>query len=41
MRDLIYSERTQLNASGDSSLRHQLLFELGMSFFFPTVLPES
>jgi outer membrane beta-barrel protein len=46
MRDLIYSEQTELRDSsgtGDrqSSLRNQLLFELGVSIFLPTVLPES
>jgi outer membrane beta-barrel protein len=37
-RDLIYTEKTGLP---DPALRNQLLFELGVSFFFPTVLPES
>jgi outer membrane beta-barrel protein len=38
VRDLIYVE----NATGNTTtLRNQLLFELGFSFFFPTALPES
>jgi outer membrane beta-barrel protein len=37
MRDLIYVEK----AESDNSLRNQLLFELGFSFFLPTALPES
>lgn len=37
-RDLIYVEKA-LNPS--TTLRNQLLFELGVSFFFPTAHPES
>lgn len=37
VRDLIYVEK----AEPENSLRNQLLFELGFSFFFPTALPES
>jgi len=39
LRDLIYVEKTRF--AGDSSLRNQLLFELGVSFFFPDTTPES
>jgi outer membrane beta-barrel protein len=39
VRDLIYVEKGALPDS--SALRNQLLFELGVSFFIPTVLPES
>jgi outer membrane beta-barrel protein len=38
VRDLIYVEKA---VSPATSLRNQLLFELGLSFFIPTVLPES
>jgi outer membrane beta-barrel protein len=38
VRDLIYVEKATLPAT---TLRNQLLFELGLSFFFPTALPES
>ncbi|HLL04704.1 MAG TPA: outer membrane beta-barrel domain-containing protein [Myxococcaceae bacterium] len=37
VRDLIYRE--QFQTTGASSLRNQLLFELGVSFFLPTALP--
>ena len=39
LRDLIYVEKTR--QAGESSLRNQLLFELGLSFFFPSTTPES
>jgi len=39
VRDLIYNE--QVLPIGTSSLRQQLLFELGFSFFFPTRFSES
>lgn len=39
LRDLIYVEKPFLES--DSALRNQFLFELGVSFFFPTTLPES
>jgi outer membrane beta-barrel protein len=38
VRDLIYVEKAILPAT---TLRNQLLFELGLSFFLPTALPES
>lgn len=38
VRDLIYVEKAVLPTT---TLRNQLLFELGFSFFFPTALPES
>ncbi|MDY7225380.1 outer membrane beta-barrel domain-containing protein [Hyalangium rubrum] len=38
VRDLIYVEKAVLPAT---TLRNQLMFELGFSFFFPTALPES
>jgi outer membrane beta-barrel protein len=38
VRDLIYVEKA---VSPSTTLRNQLLFELGFSFFIPTVLPES
>jgi outer membrane beta-barrel protein len=38
VRDLIYVEKGALPDS--SSLRNQLLFELGVSFFLPTALPQ-
>jgi len=38
VRDLIYVEKAILPAT---TLRNQLLFELGVSFFLPTALPES
>lgn len=38
VRDLVYVEQA---VSPTTSLRNQLLFELGVSFFIPTVLPES
>jgi outer membrane beta-barrel protein len=38
MRDLIYVEKATLPAT---TLRNQLMFELGVSFFLPTALPES
>lgn len=38
VRDLIYVEKAVLPAT---TLRNQLMFELGFSFFIPTVLPES
>jgi outer membrane beta-barrel protein len=38
VRDLIYVEKAVLPAT---TLRNQLLFELGFSFFIPTALPES
>ncbi|HYH94503.1 outer membrane beta-barrel domain-containing protein [Hyalangium sp.] len=38
VRDLIYVEKAILPAT---TLRNQLLFELGFSFFLPTALPES
>jgi len=38
VRDLVYVEQA---VSPTTSLRNQLLFELGFSFFIPTVLPES
>ncbi|MFL5343578.1 MAG: outer membrane beta-barrel domain-containing protein [Hyalangium sp.] len=38
VRDLIYVEKLQ---GTDTSLRNQLMFELGFSFFLPTALPES
>ncbi|WP_317987909.1 outer membrane beta-barrel domain-containing protein [Hyalangium gracile] len=37
VRDLVYVEKGE----SDNSLRNQLLFELGFSFFLPTALPES
>jgi outer membrane beta-barrel protein len=37
-RDLIYVEKAVIPSE---TLRNQLLFELGVSFFFPTVHPES
>jgi outer membrane beta-barrel protein len=39
VRDLIYNE--QVLPMGSTSLRQQLLFELGLSFFFPTRFSES
>ena len=39
LRDLIYVEKTR--QAGETSLRNQLLFELGVSFFFPSATPES
>ncbi|HET9451979.1 MAG TPA: outer membrane beta-barrel domain-containing protein [Aggregicoccus sp.] len=39
LRDLIYVEKTR--QAGEDSLRNQLLFELGLSFFFPSATPES
>ncbi len=39
VRDLIYNE--QVVPIGTTSLRQQLLFELGLSFFFPTRFNES
>lgn len=39
LRDLIYVEKVRF--AGDTSLRNQLLFELGVSFFFPSTTPES
>lgn len=38
VRDLIYVEKA---VSPATTLRNQLLFELGFSFFLPTALPES
>lgn len=38
VRDLIYVEQAVLPAN---TLRNQLMFELGVSFFLPTALPES
>nr|WP_309243039.1 outer membrane beta-barrel domain-containing protein [Hyalangium versicolor] len=38
VRDLVYVEKAE---SSDNSLRNQLMFELGFSFFLPTALPES
>jgi outer membrane beta-barrel protein len=38
VRDLIYVEKAVLPTT---TLRNQLMFELGFSFFFPTALPES
>lgn len=38
VRDLIYVEKAILPAT---TLRNQLMFELGLSFFLPTALPES
>lgn len=38
VRDLIYVEKAILPAT---TLRNQLMFELGVSFFLPTALPES
>jgi outer membrane beta-barrel protein len=38
VRDLVYVEKA---VSPATSLRNQLLFDLGISFFIPTVLPES
>ena len=38
VRDLIYVEKA---VSPSTTLRHQLLLEVGFSFFIPTVLPES
>ncbi|SET55253.1 outer membrane beta-barrel domain-containing protein [Stigmatella erecta] len=38
VRDLIYVEKAVLPST---TLRNQLMFELGFSFFFPTALPES
>lgn len=38
VRDLVYVEKA---VSPTTSLRNQLLFELGVSFFLPTALPES
>jgi outer membrane beta-barrel protein len=37
VRDVVYVEKTE----SDNSLRNQLMFELGFSFFLPTALPES
>ncbi len=39
VRDLVYVEKA--TPPTDSTLRNQLLFELGFSFFLPTALPES
>lgn len=39
LRDLIYVEKTR--QAGENSLRNQLLFELGLSFYFPSANPES
>jgi outer membrane beta-barrel protein len=38
VRDLIYVEKAILP---ETTLRNQLMFELGLSFFLPTALPES
>ncbi|MCY0996562.1 outer membrane beta-barrel domain-containing protein [Myxococcus sp. MISCRS1] len=38
VRDLIYVEKSR---TSDSYLRNQLMFELGVSFFFPSSNPES
>jgi outer membrane beta-barrel protein len=38
VRDLIYVEKSR---TADNYLRNQLLFELGVSFFFPSSNPES
>ena len=38
LRDLIYVEKA---TTRPPPLRNQLMFELGVSFFFPTALPES
>lgn len=40
VRDLIYTEKVVIPAEG-TTLRNQLMFELGLSFFLPTALPES
>lgn len=40
LRDLIYRENVQPVPQGNS-LRNQLLFELGVSFFFPTTFGET
>lgn len=37
VRDLVYVEKGE----SENSLRNQLMFELGFSFFLPTALPES
>jgi len=39
LRDLIYVEKAY--GTNESALRNQFLFELGLSFFLPTSLPES
>jgi len=35
-RDFIYQESHGSGASKDSSIRHQFMFDVGISFFFPT-----
>jgi outer membrane beta-barrel protein len=40
LRDLIYVETTSVSPS-KSSVRQQIVFELGLSFFFPTAFSES
>lgn len=40
LRDLIYVERINVAQNASTSLRNQLLFELGVSMFFPTSFGE-